>query len=139
MTVQYRRYPSREVYVRVLLAEPRNTNHIEVDVGDDKRSFEMSFSWPKDLWDVDAAYGDVKAAHEATYDLLPMINATRLAVESLRATDRQPPRTKLSIPLPCEVYPETLCVSKTFTQSAMILEAKVANHEMPKKKTIWSL
>ncbi|RHZ22834.1 hypothetical protein DYB37_004189 [Aphanomyces astaci] len=105
MTVQYRRYPSREVYVRVLLAEPRNTNHIEVDVGDDKRSFEMSFSWPKDLWDVDAAYGDVKAAHEATYDLLPMINATRLAVESLRATDRQPPRTKLSIPLP--LFPST--------------------------------
>ncbi|ETV89018.1 hypothetical protein H257_00422 [Aphanomyces astaci] len=104
----------------------------------DKKTIELSYSWPNDLWDIDAAYGDVKADNPATFELKPMIAAARASSEQLLGSDCIPPRSKMAIHLPYAVDGETLTVTKLLTQAAMIVEAKVVNNDIPVKTVLWS-
>ncbi|KAF0702013.1 hypothetical protein AaE_016181 [Aphanomyces astaci] len=118
---QNRRHPSREVSICVFFAEPRNATN-----------------WPKDTWNVDAAYGDVKVEKPDTFDILPRTIASRIGAELLRAADRKPPKAHATINLPVQVYLDSLKVIKTFSQQAILLEATVVNNDLH-ATSVWTL
>ncbi|KAF0712553.1 hypothetical protein AaE_011991, partial [Aphanomyces astaci] len=136
---QYRRHPSREVSVCVLFTEPRNATNVEITIGPSQRTIEIDFEWPKDTWNVDAAYGDVKVEKPDTFDIRPRTIAARIGAELLRATDRKPPKTHATINLPVQVHLDSLKVFKTFSQQAILLEASVVNYDLHATTSVWTL